>query len=181
MKLRENKTQYAILGMLSFAPKSCYDISQTIAHSTAFFWAESDGQLYPILKKLCAKHLVTVAHEKKSGKHAKKIYSITNEGKKVLTDWLEQSPVTFNYRNEFLLQLFFGRNIPKKKNIEKIKAYQSSLEQQLKLFGSFEDLIHEKSKDPTYSLLTLAFGQQSVTAEITWCKHAIKTLENHRA
>ena len=49
MKKRENKTKYAVLGMLSFAPKSGYEISQMIKNSTAFFWSESDGQIYPIL------------------------------------------------------------------------------------------------------------------------------------
>src|SRR3989338_9569983 len=177
MKKRENKTKYAVLGMLSFEPKSGYEISQSIKNSTAFFWSESDGQIYPILKKLHKENLVTLNVEKISGKHDKKIYSITGDGKKILTDWLEKTPTTFNLRNEFLLQFFFGRNISKKKNIEKIKEYQAMLKRQLKLFDSFEPEIYKTSKNPDYLILSLAYVQQSMKAEIAWCNYAIQSLE----
>lgn len=179
--MRENKTQYAILGMLSFGLKSGYDISRGIQNSTAYFWAESDGQIYPILKKLCKQGLVKLSEAKKSGKHDKKNYAITPLGKKALTAWLERSPATYHYRNEFLLQLFFGRHLPTEKNIEKIKHYQLGLKQQLSLFNTFENVIKEKSREPIFSLLTLDFGRDSLKAEIAWCDHAIKTLEKHHA
>lgn len=180
MTIRENKTKYAILGMLSFASKSGYEISKLIATSTAFFWSESDGQLYPILKKLHKENLISLYIEKTPGKHAKKIYSITKNGKKVLTDWLAKTPTTYNLRNEFLLQLFFGRNISTKKNIEKIKEYQTVLKQQLKLFDSFEPEIYKKSKSPIYHIISLAYGQQSMKAEIAWCNYAIQKLSEKK-
>ena len=151
-----------------------------IKNSTAFFWSESDGQIYPILKKLHKENLVTLNIEKTSGKHAKKTYSITKDGKKILIDWLEKTPTTYNLRNEFLLQFFFGRNISCRKNIEKIKEYQIMLRQQLKLFDSFEPEIYKKSKSPIYHVLSLAYGQQSMKAEIAWCTYAIQKLSEKK-
>ncbi|MCX7125514.1 MAG: PadR family transcriptional regulator [Gammaproteobacteria bacterium] len=177
MRTRENKTKYAILGMLSFAPKSGYEISKAIKNSTAFFWSESDGQLYPLLKRLSEEKMIQHVEEKVSGKRAKKMYEITKEGKAALVEWLHQEPNTFNVRNEFLLQLFFGRNIPKKNNIEKIKEMRDKLKKQLSLFNSFEKKIIEKSKEPKYLLLSLSYGQYSLKAEIAWCNDAIKLLE----
>ena len=181
MRNRENKTQYAVLGMLSFSPKSAYEISKSIQNSTAFFWSESDGQLYPILKRLLAEKLIELSVKKNKGSRDKKIYSITKQGKNALVNWLNQEPSTFNIRNEFLLQLFFGHNIHKSKNSEKIKEYQSALKKQLKLFDGIEKQIHEKSKNPTYLLMSLSYGQYSVKAEIAWCDAAIKLLEKKNA
>ena len=172
---RENKTRYAILGMLSFGAKSGYEISKSIQNSTAFFRAESDGQLYPILKRLTEEGLVASSEENEPGKRSKKVYTLTHDGEDALVDWLHQEPTTFNFRNEFLLQLFFGLNIKRKANIEKIKEYQQALKKQLKLFGSIEERIREKSKYPTYLLLSLSYGQFGLKAEINFaCKYTVK-------
>src|SRR3990167_5690681 len=149
MRHRESKTQYAVLGMLSFEPQSGYEISQAIKNSTAFFWSESDGQLYPILKKLTQARLIqSQVNQKEKGIREKKIYAITQAGKKSLTQWLLQEPVTLNMRNEFLLQLFFGHNIKKNINIEKIKMLQQQLKSKLALFNNMEKEIREKEKNP---------------------------------
>lgn len=179
MTIRENKSQYAVLGMLSFGLKSGYEIGKGIKNSTAFFWAESDGQIYPILKKLCRQKFATVVEEKKPGKRAKKNYTITHEGKKALLNWIARTPTTYHYRNEFLLQLFFGRYVSKKKIIAKIQLYRESAQQQLTLFNTFKKMIHEKSKKPFFSILVLNFGRQSLKTEISWCDDTIKLLENN--
>lgn len=177
MKTRETKTKYAVLGMLTFGAKSGYEISKAIQNSTAFFWSESDGQLYPILKQLTEENLVTATEENELGKRNKKVYEITDEGQEALVAWLHQDPTTFTIRNEFLLQLFFGHNIKDQYNIEKIKSFQHALKNQLKLFDSIEERIKEKNIQPTYKLLSLSYGQHALQAEITWCEKAIKVLE----
>lgn len=173
---RENKTKYAILGVLSFSSKSGYEVSKSLKSSTAYFWAESDGQIYPILKRLCDEGLVVYEEENTEGRRRKKIYSLTDDGQSELNDWLVREPTTFNVRNEFLLQLFFGHNIADKYNIEKIKFYKMALIKQLKEYEAIEIRIKNKSKYPTYLLLSLSYGQHSIKAEIDWCDEAIKIL-----
>ena len=176
MNKRENKTKYAILGMLSFGPKSGYEIKKGMRNSTAFFWSESDGQIYPILKKLAADNLITCSEQHKAGKHYKKIYTLMEDGVSELKDWLLQEPTTFNIRNEFLLQLFFGHNLSDKNNVDKIKEYHHALTKHLALFSTIEQRIKEKSQHPKYLLLSLSYGQHSLLAEIAWCKEAIALL-----
>jgi PadR family transcriptional regulator AphA len=178
MAPRENKTKYAILGMLSFEPKSGYEISKAIQNSTAFFWSESDGQLYPILKRLHEEGLVTFIESNSEEGRSKKVYTLTEDGHTALQDWLKQEPTTFNIRNEFLLQLFFGHNIDDAENIHKIKELQQKLKRQLKLFGGIEAGIKARSTNPRYLLLSLSYGQAGLQAEIDWCDKAIKILES---
>ena len=180
MKQRENKTRYAVLGMLSFSSKSGYEIGKAIQNSTNYFWSESDGQLYPILKQLTEEGLVTcVESEKLPGKRSKKMYEMTDEGQAALLDWLRQPPVTFTVRNEFLLQLFFGHELSWQENRDKIKAFQVQLSQELAIYDSIETRIKENSKHPTYLLMSLAYGQYATKAEIAWCEDIIKQLEEH--
>ncbi len=173
---RKSKTKYAVLGMLSFSDKSAYEISQSIANSTAFFWSESDGQIYPILKKLCSDGLISFVVSAEKGARAKKIYQITGDGMDELIGWLQSQPTTFNIRNEFLLQLFFGHNLTPSENLEKIEEFRVQLKQQLKVFNSIEKRIKQNSQHPTYLLMSLSYGQHGLLAEISWCEQTIKQL-----
>jgi len=178
MKSRENKTRYAVLGMLSFGSKSGYEIGKAIQNRTNYFWSESDGQLYPILKQLTEEGLVSCVESVKSpGKRNKKIYEMTEEGQLALLDWLRQPPVTSTVRNEFLLQLFFGHSLSWQENLEKIKALKLRLSSELAIYDSIEQHIKEKNKNSTYLLMALAYGQYTAKAEVVWCEDMIKRLE----
>src|SRR5258707_12735330 len=56
---KENKSRYALLGMLSIRPGSGYDIKKFMEQSTSNFWHESYGQIYPLLKQLVDEGLAT--------------------------------------------------------------------------------------------------------------------------
>lgn len=179
MSVKKSKTLYAALGMLSFGPKSAYEISQSIQRSTKHFWAESDGQLYPNLKKLAEEGLITVRQDEASGQPNKKVYEMTEAGHEALIEWLKQAPTTFNVRNEFLLQLFFGHNLNDQENAEKIKDYRYEMKQLLKLFDQTAVQVREKSEYPKYLLLTLKYAEVCLKAEMAWCDEAIELLTQH--
>ena len=58
-----------LLGLLTIAPMSGYDLGQLIQDSIHYFWRESYGQIYPSLKQLSAEGFVTG----KSEKHGEKL------------------------------------------------------------------------------------------------------------
>src|ERR1700761_1644592 len=81
-------TPNALLGLLSLGPMSGYDIRQLIPQSIGHFWSESYGQIYPALKALTTEGLVTKKTERKKGRPDRNIYSLTEAGRKQLTEWL---------------------------------------------------------------------------------------------
>lgn len=173
----KSKSKYAVLGMLSVSDKSGYEISQAITKSTAFFWNESDGQIYPILKRLHNDGLVEITKEKPESKRTKKVYRLTDDGHQELIEWLEQEATTFTVRNELLLKLFFGANLPINKNIVQIQKFQEKLEARLELFKDIELQIKSSvSKHQVYLLLSLNYGQRAIETELQWCKYAINLL-----
>ena len=42
---KENKSKYAVMGVLSICPASGYDIKKFMECSTSNFWSESYGQI----------------------------------------------------------------------------------------------------------------------------------------
>ena len=100
--------------MLSIAPMSGYDIKKEVETSISNFWTESYGQIYPVLKKLIAEKFVTKSVEREPGKPDRHVYALTAKGRKELRRWLLEGSAPKVQRNEFLLKLFFGEEIPPK-------------------------------------------------------------------
>lgn len=174
------KTDFAILGILTHGPQSGYDIKKHISGSIGYFWQESYGQLYPALKKLVQQRLVTMRIEKNQGKPDKKVYSITEQGRNSLKNWLKE-PVESapKIRHELLLKLFFGSETDTGRNIQHVREYRQKCIAYLEQLKLIKNNIEEYDKnDPasTYWLITVSSGFHSIKGEIAWCDETIDIL-----
>jgi len=177
--MKENKSKYAVMGMLTICPGSGYDIKKFMECSTSNFWNESYGQIYPILKQLMEEGLAARHAEKQEGKPEKYIYTLTEQGREELRDWLSESVASAVERNELLLKLFFGAHIPLEKNKEHIHAFQELQSQLLEKYKGIErSLLAEVQNDASlyYRVMTVRYGIHRCHAFLTWCDEALGTL-----
>jgi PadR family transcriptional regulator, regulatory protein AphA len=176
---RDQKTRFAVLGMLTLEPMSGYDIRKAVDESIAYFWNESYGQIYPILKELTRDGLIT-AHTSGSRFRNRQEYAITAAGRAALEAWLDMPPRNDVVRNELLLKLFFARNAPPGRSLNHLEEYRRSQAAELQHFRSMErDLIREYSshRDLPYWLITLRFGISHCEATIRWAEDALRELQ----
>src|SRR3954453_16729426 len=103
-----SKPAYVVLGMIATGRRSGYAMSTTAKEATRFFWATSDGQIYPQLRKLADAGYVEGEREKRGGRE-RVVYSLTAKGREALEEWLTspQRP-QHEVRDEGLLKLFFA-------------------------------------------------------------------------
>jgi len=177
--MKETKSRYAILGMLSIYPMSGYDIKKRVEQSISNFWSESYGQIYPILKRLVDEDLVTKTVERQSGKPDRHVYALTDEGRKELHRWLCEGFVPKVERNEFLLKLFFGEEVAVTTNLKHVEKYREIQFRLLEKYKLLETEIKSKyADDPnsSYWLMTLEYGQYVSQALIKWCDKAFVKL-----
>lgn len=174
-----NKTRYAILGMLSIAPMSGYKMRQIMQQSTANFWSESDGQLYPTLTKLTTLKLVSCKVDHESARE-KKVYQLTTQGRNELKNWLLQEPETQIVRSEFMLKLFFGSNVSPEINMEHIKAHRYQTKAQLFQLTETNKRLSDEHKNSIhlpYWQMSIHYGIQMAQAKLKWCDEVINQLE----
>jgi DNA-binding PadR family transcriptional regulator len=100
-------TARVILGLLAWGPQTGYDIKRITDRSTRFFWGASFGQIYPELRRLEQRGLVSVRDEPR-GRVRRRVYTITDSGRDALSTWLHDDTELFEIRDEGLLRLFFG-------------------------------------------------------------------------
>lgn len=177
--MREIKSKYAILGMLSIEPMSGYDIKKEVENSISNFWTESYGQIYPVLRNLMAEKLVTKSVEREAGKPDRHVYSLTAKGRKELRQWLRKDFAPKIQRDEFLLKLFFGEEISPKANIAHVEQFQAMQGGLLQKYRAVEKQIVREYADNTnapYWLMTVRYGQHVSRALLQWSDKTLAEL-----
>lgn len=97
------------LGILFFEEATGYEINKLASEGRfSHFIAASYGSIYPALTKLTYDGYVTVREERQTGKPARKIYSITDKGRKALLDGLHKEPHPDIFKSEFLFVCLYS-------------------------------------------------------------------------
>lgn len=94
------------LAILQFADATGYEIKKMASEpgsAYAYFVDASFGSIYPALTRLERDGMVTSREEREPGKPARRIYSITQEGRAELMASLGTAPEPDIFRSEFLL------------------------------------------------------------------------------
>ena len=177
--MREAKSKYVILGMLSVRPMSGYDIKKGIEESISNFWTESYGQIYPMLKSLVSQKLVTKTVERGTGKPDRHVYALTEAGRRALRQWLTEGVVPKVERNELLLKLFFGEEVETAANIELVEQYRGHQRHLLERYRVIEKEIKDRYGEDSnlpYWLMTVSYGQHVTRALLRWCEETLGKL-----
>ena len=177
---KENKSRYAILGMICTGPMSGYAIKKAIESSVANFWHESYGQIYPILKQLADAGFTTSHTEKQEGKPERYVYTLTERGREELVRWLTEPVEHAVERNELLLKLFFGHEVPLASSIEHVRQFRVLLTELLQRYSNIIAYLDEHCatlSEILYSRITVSYGLHRTRALLQWCDETIELLQ----
>jgi DNA-binding HxlR family transcriptional regulator len=116
-----------------------------------------------------------------SGKLEKIIYSITEEGRSKLVNWLSSVKESEDPKFEILLKIFFGGTLETQKNIDTITAFKEKYAVQLPVLMKFEEELQKilkVSPDHLYYYITVLFGVKIMNAYMEWAEEAIRLLKS---
>ena len=182
---RENKTKYAILGVLSMGPMSGYDINKIFQERLNYVWSESYGQLYPMLKRMEQEELIEKCAGNQEGRIDRKVYQLTEKG---LDEFREWHPRTIGYqitRKELLLKLIFGSKVQLKDNIAHVEHFREMIRESLKLHAVVESEYASRQGDPDarFKYMATRYYWYEWQALLAWCDEtldALRKMENQQ-
>ncbi|MFZ9035630.1 MAG: PadR family transcriptional regulator [Francisellaceae bacterium] len=178
---RQNNSQFAVLIMLAKRELSGYGIKAVFDKVAPFYWSEANAQIYPILKQLQEKALVTSKIDETSGKRQSRIYSITQAGREYLHDWLTQPVITGKERNELLLKISGAHELDKKELINHLDRYHIQLlekQQTLKIIIEHVKTDHADRADQPYLQMVYDYSQRVLEAQLQWCQTYLNQLND---
>ena len=113
---------HGILGFLSYSNMTGYDLAKIFDSSVKFFWYARANHIYLELTKLEKKSYVKCEYIVQQDKPNKKLYHITDEGKKEFLRWLATNTDDVQKsKNEFLMRVFFSGSSTIDQSIEVFK------------------------------------------------------------
>src|SRR5437588_126747 len=80
--------KHALLGFLNYGPMTGYELKKFFDTSVAHFWNAELSQIYPSLKQLESEGLVEMQVDVQEDRPNRKVYSITEDGRNELVEWL---------------------------------------------------------------------------------------------
>ncbi|MGA2545772.1 MAG: PadR family transcriptional regulator [Rectinemataceae bacterium] len=180
---KENRSKYAILGMLDFCPMSGYDIRKYAVMSIGHFWKEDYGHIYPTLKLLLEEGMAKKDEMPGKGKPLRHLYSITSEGKEALARWLDEMPNPPNLRIELLLKVFLGHKAEPERLVIMLERQAKECESaHAELLATEKHLQSEivgggeRGREAKFQLMTLRYGKSYYESLGTWCRETLEEL-----
>src|SRR5215471_1515511 len=169
--------KFALLGILSLCPGSGYDIKKMVESSIGYFWSESYGRIYPLLKQLTKEGMIQPQRGDKASRRERQSYVITDKGTRALEEWLRREPRLEPNRSELLLKMFFSGRIPVEVASAHVVARKRIEEHNLARYAQVEEsLRRNRATHPElpYWLSTVSYGRHRSEAIVLWCDETLR-------
>lgn len=172
-------SSYAILGLLSIAPMSGYDLHQAVDRSVRHMWPISKSQVYAELARLEPLGLITGADVPQERLPDKRVFHLTPAGEEALDDWLQHAELEPpQYRLPFLLRTLFGHRVGPQRTAELLEEIRGGADASRRLFEAF---LSEMGDRPgtEYARLAVLYGLRISEAIGSWAEEAEEHIPDH--
>jgi DNA-binding PadR family transcriptional regulator len=173
---RTGVLELAVLGLLHETPMHGYELRKRLNSVLGAFRAFGYGSLYPCLKDLTRRGLITedaVADAAKSlaGRRSKIVYRLTADGKEYLQDLLSQAgPASWEDDGFGVRFAFFGLTTADVR-LRILEGRRSRLEERVEAFRA--GLARTRERVDRYTLELQQHGLESVEREVRWLNELI--------
>ena len=165
---RSGVLELAILGLLHETPLHGYELRKRLNSVMGAFRAFGYGSLYPCLKDLLARGLIT---DDAAGRRSKIVYRLSAEGKERLEDLLGQSgPASWEDDGFGVHFAFFGLTQADIR-MRILEGRRSRLEERLEAFRAAAT--RRRERVDSYTLELQRHGLESVEREVRWLNELI--------
>jgi PadR family transcriptional regulator, regulatory protein AphA len=107
----------------------------------------------------------------------KRLYRITDRGRRALREWLENTEVeNAEIKSPFLVKVFFGAHMNREAFLAQVKEMRVRDREELQALQEIESLINDR-EDMFFPYLTLKCGLAVTRAVLRWENEVIRELE----
>lgn len=173
---------HAILGFLSKKPLSGYDLKAEFDASVKHFWSAEQSQIYRTLTRLAENGFAEIEIVRQEDKPDKKVYHITDSGRKELHNWLIADQIPSGAHISSLVKIFFASELDDSEILELLHKLAGHLrcvlEKYKKTYKS--PCCNNQCKDKRsafFKWMTLDYGICATKTSLEWIENLIKKVE----
>jgi len=158
---------------------SGYDIRKFIAEQISFFWHESFGSIYPLVKQLTEEGLIVSKREDNPGRPGRNILRLTPKGRKAFAQWQSEAVQSEQIKSELLLKIFLSNRSNLGSLAKQLKTFLAEQSEQLSYLRQTKSQIETEagsSKNRAFWLMTIRRGELVAEARIKWANESLATI-----
>ena len=161
---------FILLGIIGQHPTHAYDLYKQVTSSEELktIWTFRQSRLYAVLDKIEKNGLISTHIDAESSLPARKICTLTFEGKATFESWLHRPVEHINeIRSDFLGKLYFMKDRPPE---ERQKLIDDQLRCCEKWLSTAEKNLGQHPDPEDYLNTVYRFRRESIDAVIRWLK-----------
>ncbi|WP_105956687.1 PadR family transcriptional regulator [Apilactobacillus quenuiae] len=166
-----------ILGILKNGEKTGYEINSILQNQLSYFYDGTYGMIYPTLRKLESENKIIKKVVNQSDRPNKKVYSITDEGIEEFHKYLSSPVINDVYKSDFLMRLFFGDDLSKKKIVSLIKEEIGRKNSKLKTLVDNYELWKSEGISFTQEI-TVKYGISQYKSIVAMLENELSSIQN---
>jgi DNA-binding PadR family transcriptional regulator len=123
-----------VLAQLALRPWPTYELARQRIRYFRFVWPRAESAIYREVKRLAAMGLISGKRER-TGKRARTVYSITDEGRRVLREWLATPVSPFAMDFEAMIRVFIAQLGTKEQLVATLDQVRFDAQEMLRFGG----------------------------------------------
>lgn len=180
MKDQLTTTSYAVLTQVGVRPWSTYELAQQRVRYLRYVWPAAESAIYREAKRLAAMGLIK-GEKEYTGKRARTVYSITEDGKEALREWLGTPVSPFSMDFEAILRVFVAPLGTKDQLIGTLNQVLADAREMLKFAGEvkqeFIDGINPTQDQVYIRALPVDFFTNHLNTVESWAERSLAEVE----
>ena len=180
---------HILLGLLQ-DPATGYDLKNAFSENVRHFWSAELSQIYPTLKRLEQRRMLRSRVEPSPKGPNRRVYSLTEEGRRELLRWLRSGPAVGTERFAYLAQLYFMDAVG---DIHETRAFMTALRDHLSrwlaqlwaverdVIATYGDAPERYSDAGFHHFAALRMGIPSIGSKVTWCNETLAAIDRRLA
>lgn len=145
------------LGLLCAGEASGYDLKKQFESTFKHFYPAGYGSIYPSLADLAARGLVTCREMPQDKKPDRKVYRITEEGRRAFKKTLNEADPQHKLRSEYLVAMYFADFLEPRRLEEMLAGWRESIGDGVTRLDSIERDAGEDA--PAGTRFVIGFGK----------------------
>ncbi|MGI8707335.1 MAG: PadR family transcriptional regulator [Actinomycetota bacterium] len=174
-------TSYAVLAQVAVHPWSPYELAQQRVRYFRYVWPRAESAIYREVKRLSAMGLLT-GKKDYTGKRARTVYSITEEGREALREWLSTPVSPFAMDFEAMIRLFVAPLGTKEQIQTTLNQVRDDAREMLRFGGEVKQEFLEGlavTQDQVYiRALAVDFFISLLNTVNAWAERTLKEIES---
>lgn len=172
-------TSHAILGLLSIAPMSGYDLHQAVDRSVRHLWPISKSQVYAEVARLEPLGFIAGTDVPQERLPDKRVFRLTEAGEAALDEWLRSGELEApQFRLPFLLPALFGHRLGPERIGELLDHIKAGAETRRRDFQALLEAM-DSAPGTEYARLVVLHGVRLAEATAAWADEAAERLPAH--